>query len=349
VLSDIEPLSLEDPLFDTLSDLVEKDRVPDKDKIFLHFALAASYHKHGKFDHAFGHFQKGNRLRLKTMRKSYDPGFHEQMVSTMVQALDADFFARRRDWGLASETPVFILGMPRSGTTLVEQIPSSHSRVHGAGELPKVEELATTLYRSWQAFASDIQTVTQIQINRLALTYLEHIHALSPQAFRITDKMPFNFFFVWFIRLMFPYARIIHCKRNPLDTCLSCYMQNFAEDLPFSCDLTYLKHYFGQYDRIMQHWNGVLSQPMLEVEYEAVISNQEEQTRRILEFCGLDWQEQCLSFHKSTRRVNTASALQVRKGIYTSAMGRWKRYEKHLQDWVRTFHPTDSDQKSQSG
>jgi hypothetical protein len=223
--------------------------------------------------------------------------------------------------------------MPRSGSTLVEQIVASHPNVFGAGELPHFHRTAVELpaiQNTTTSYPECAALMNDSTVARLADEYLTHLDALSPHADRVTDKMPENFQHLGLISLLFPHARVIHCQRDPLDTCLSCYFLDFTGWLPFTYDLTKLGQYYQQYLRLMAHWRTALPTPVLEVRYEDLVADKEAVSRRMIAFCGLDWDDACLAFHETDRPILTASHWQARQSIYKSSVGRWRRYEQHL-------------------
>ena len=236
--------------------------------------------------------------------------------------------------GEASEQPVFIVGMPRSGTSLVENILASHSQVFGADELTDIEAISNAIQKysaSGNPYPTALRDVPDAVIKEFAQRYLERLRDLAPTAQRIVNKMPTNFEHLGLIALMLPNARIIHCKRDRIDTCLSCYFQNFSHrQLDFSYDLFHLRFFWDCYKRLMEHWVNVLPIQIFEITYEQLVVNQETQTRELLEFCGLNWEPECAAPHLNQRPVQTASRWQVRQPVYTSSIGRWRNYEKHI-------------------
>ena len=214
------------------------------------------------------------------------------------------------------------------------EILSCHPSVHGGGELLELPGIVSSLPAetgSNKDFPACVSQLTQSVVDRMAEGYLERLTKLAPGALRITDKLPHNFQHVGLIRLLFPNARILHCARNPLDTCLSCYFADFQGQHPYMYDLTSLGLHYHEYRRLMQHWRDALGIPMLEVRYEDLVENQEEISRSMIEYCGLEWDDRCLDFHKSDRRALTASYDQVRQPVYTRSVERWRNYEKYLQ------------------
>lgn len=301
------------------------------DDLDMLFALVKVREDRGEFDRAFEALERGNRLKRMTI--DYDVANDEKRGDGIARAFDAEHLAAMAATGNASEAPIFILGMPRSGTTLIEQILASHSQVHGAGELPDFHNLALKIDRQTAADGGFPDAMAMWPYDGLASfaeTYLTRVRALAPDRARFTDKHPINFLYIGLIHGAFPNARIVHCRRDPIDTCLSCYRVLFKLGLDFTYDLEELGRFFRAYERLMVHWHAVLPGQILDVCYEDMIADQEGQTRRLLEFCGLDWEDACLAFHETDRAVLTASASQVRQPIYSQSVERWKRYERHL-------------------
>ncbi len=236
--------------------------------------------------------------------------------------------------------------MPRSGTSLTEQILATHPEVFGAGELAKMGEIATSL-PGWLEknipFPEIVLELNEDVLNKAAQEYLDFIDSLSGGVFlHVTDKMPQNFVYMGLMALVFPEVKIIHCKRNPYDTCLSNYFQHFAAaGLSFAYNLEDLGHYYRLYLDIMQHWREVLPVKFYESQYEDLVNNPKEKVRELLEFCGLSWYEGCLEFHKTKRDVKTASYDQVRKPLYKKSVARWKRYEKYLEPLRKVLEADD--------
>ena len=312
-------------------ELLKDSNLSVLDRADLHMGLAKIYDDLERFPEAFAHLQAGNQQIRTTL--DYSAQKNTDFIDALIDTFDEKFFEQRYDSGLNSDTPVFILGMPRSGTTLVEQILCSHPRVHGAGELKRLYELFVGLRErlAKPVGVPHIARFADLRVaNEVATEYLTYIRDLNKQARYITDKMPFNFRAVGFISLLFPRARIIHCRRDPLDICLSCYFARFKEQLDFSFNLVEIGRYYKDYERLMEHWRSVVRNPMIEVQYEELVADQEGQTRRFLDFCGLDWDDHCLDFHETDRPVLTASNWQIRQPIYKSSIGRWRNYAEFL-------------------
>ena len=312
------------------------DELTEKDATTLRFALGKLCDDADRFEDAFAHYTAANVLKRAELARqglTFDAALHERLVDRLIAAFDRTAFEGRGDLGDRADVPVFIVGMPRSGTTLVEQILASHSRVFGAGELEHLGRLVATLSDEIGAgvpYPECMAALDPATAGRLGRTYLDQLRDLAPEAARITDKLPGNFLHLGAVALLLPGARIVHCRRDALDTCLSCYFQNFHHTLPYAYDLDDLGRYYRQYTRLMAHWREVLPLPLLEVDYEDLIENQEAVSRRLVDFCGLDWEAACLAFHRTERAVQTASLSQVRRPIYRSSLARWRNYAAHL-------------------
>ena len=306
----------------------------------LRFAAAGLLDRLERFDEAFEQAKIANRLRLSQGR--YDPRENEQYVDRLINYFTREKLASLPRSSSGNENFVFIVGMPRSGTSLVEQILSSHPLVRAGGELPhlpRVVESASRLIGANEPYPQCLEHLTTAKADELAAMYVKASAAGVPTGgrhsdenfLRFTDKLPPNFLHLGLIQLLFPKSRVIHCTRDPLDVCLSCYMTDFASGNEFSFDLSHAAHFHRQYERLMAHWKNVLDVPMLDVAYEQVVNDLEPQARRLLEFLNLPWNPACLNFHQSKRYVWTASSEQVRRPIYKSSVQRWRKYEKHLE------------------
>ncbi|MDE2184562.1 MAG: sulfotransferase [Alphaproteobacteria bacterium] len=301
---------------------------PSAERIPLHFALAKAYDDLNRPALAFEHMQDGNRLRRASSR--YDEAFEIGLMRAMADAFTAELMEAKAGTGHLGEEPVFVVGMPRSGTTLVEQILASHPQAFGAGEPMHLHRLIG-MGHAGDNFPAGIVSVPNEQLRSLGALYTARLAAQAPGATRIVDKLPANFRLVGLIRLSLPKARIIHVRRDPMDTCLSCYAGLFAQNLDFSYDLGELGRYYRAYEALMAHWRKVLPQDaMLEVSYESMVEDFETWARRIVAYCGLPWDARCLAFHQTQRIVHTASASQVHQPLYRRAVGRAKAYEPWL-------------------
>ncbi|MGA7712267.1 MAG: sulfotransferase [Rhizomicrobium sp.] len=294
-------------------------------QMLLHFALAKAYDDLGHYAQAFQHLTAGNAIRRRLSR--YDEAADIGLTRAIANAFTANVFEGKRGMGHPSELPVFVIGMPRSGTTLVEQILASHPEVFGAGELKYLHKLIGYGYAG-ENFPAGIMSLSGEDLRRCGGFYATRLSAHAPKARRIVDKMPANFRLIGLIHLALPKARIIHVRRDPLDTCFSCYAGMFAPvGMEFSYDLGSLGRYYKAYEELMAHWRAVLPPAtMLEVDYERLVDDLEAQARRIVGYCGLDWNPRCLDFHRTDRVVITGSAFQVRRPIYRTSIGRATPY-----------------------
>jgi tetratricopeptide (TPR) repeat protein len=301
----------------------------------IHFILANLFDREAKYDEAFAHFQEGNQKRRDLFRQSgaaFDTGKHTRLIDRLRTVFTPSYFEHLPGGGLASEVPVFIVGMPRSGTSLVEQIIAQHPEAAGAGELRDFPRMAAALpgrLGTDDMFPEGVLRLDLATIRQLAEGYETHLRRLGGPVKRVTDKLPENFLYLGLIATLFPRARVIHCRRDPLDTCLSCYCR-FFQEMPFACDLGDLGRYYRDYVRLMEHWRRALPLPVLDVVYEDLVADFEGVSRQMVQFCGLAWDERCLRFHENPRAVRTPSKLQVRKPLYRSSVGRWLHYATHL-------------------
>jgi tetratricopeptide (TPR) repeat protein len=301
-----------------------------KKAMSLHFALGKCLDDVGRHDEAFPNFLEGCRLKRATF--DYDADMVTRHFDAVMRVFDKATLERLRGGGDASRVPVFVLGMPRSGTTLTEQIIASHPEVYGAGELPDLLAIAQRgVAGSGAGFPDNVPALDRAGLARWGADYVTGLRRRAPGARHVTDKMPANFFAVGLIHLMLPNAKIIHVNRNPVDTCLSCFTRLFNQQQHQTYDLAELGRYYADYARLMEHWRKVLPHgSFLDVSYEDIVADQEAQARRMLDYCGLEWNVACLDFHKHKRSIRTASVTQVRQPIYKSSVERWRPYEKFL-------------------
>lgn len=309
----------------------------DEQRSFLDFALCRAAEQQRHYDNAFRFLAEGNRLARRQYH--YDSAQTEAFFQNIRSVFSKAFFDNRRDFGVADRTPIFIVGMMRSGTSLVEQILASHPQVHGAGELTDLKQIIYYFDGELnpQAYPDQAPDLTAEQVCARAQEYLTRLRARADSAARISDKMPGNFRYLGMVRLMFPHAKVIHCRRDPLDTCLSCYRLHFSGAHPYAYDLRELGDYYGSYARLMAHWHSVLPGYIHDIQYEALVTDQEKETRRLLEFCDLPWHPACLDFHKTERAVITASLSQVRSPLYRASLQKWKIYESHLEPLIEAL------------
>lgn len=308
-------------------------KAPDQreDATYLHFALAHSYELRREFERAFRWFEAGNRhVRARLL---YDVGDEERLMHAMRATFTPEFLGAHRAGGDADGAPIFIVSMPRAGSTLVEQILASHPEVHGAGELTTLRKVARDRWREHgNARESLIDYLARLDDGGYAAigrAYLQQVERPAHKR-RFTDKLPANFMLVGLIALALPNARIVHVHRDPTDTCFGCYRHSFAGGQHFSYDFADLARYFRAYRALMDHWRAALPGRVLDLEYETLLDDQERETRRLLEFCGLEWNDACLEFHRTERVVLTGSAAQVRRPLNRDSVGFWRNYERQL-------------------
>jgi len=303
---------------------------PEEEQINLHFALAKAYRDIGMPAQSFERLVQGNALKRRQI--DYVESAAIECIDRISQVFSPELMKDKAGRGSPSDQPIFIIGMPRSGTTLLEQILGSHPQVSPAGERDIFQKTLLTVTSAGTAKNPDfIPKVTADQIGEIGAAYLAQMSALVPGTDRFTDKLTENYLYAGLIHLALPHARIIHARRDPIDTCISCFSINFTAAQPFAYDLGELGRYYRAYERLMDHWRQVLPpRCMLEVRYEDVVDDIEGQARRMIAFCGLEWDQTCLAFHKLERAVQTASAVQVRQPIYRSSIGRWREYGEQL-------------------
>jgi len=329
-LSQIGRFAATDPWLTAMEDLAREPLSLAEDaRVKLHFALGKAYADLGRHQPSFAQFLAGNALKRRQI--DYD----EAATLAMFQAIRNSFTAERvsalQGFGQRSDVPIFVLGMPRSGTTLVEQILASHPQVFGAGEL---ELLPRLVARRGERSGVEVDTadLSATRMRRLGTEYLAGLTPRAPRAKRITDKMPANFALIGFIHLALPAARIIHVRRHPVDTCLSCFSSLFTAGHLYTYDLAELGRYYRAYQEMMEHWQKALPRGViLDVRYEDVVVDLDAQARRMLAHCGLPWDDACLAFYETKRAVSTASAAQVRRPVYATSIGRWRAYQSSLQ------------------
>ena len=324
-------------LFKEMDDVFKSARNPEANQFLaLHFAYAKGLEDRGEHERALEHYITGGRMKRRQLDYNEDEthGFFDKIR----EAFPKEIFENRKFEGLSDERPVFIIGMPRSGSTLLEQILSSHPDVYGAGEVKYLSYALGKLrdrFPSLPKYPEIAAKVTPAQMEIVANNYLQALTASSGDSKRVTDKLLTNYFFVGIIHLLFPNARFINTQRDPVDTCLSGFTKLFKDDMPHSYDLGELGRYYGKYRELIDHWHKVLPEGVLvTVQYEDVVADTEKEARRLIEFLGLPWNEKCIDFHKSDRPVKTASVAQVRKPIYKTSVKRWKKYGEGLQPLV---------------
>ena len=310
-----------------------------KSRAMLAFALAKAYEDTGRYDDAFVSLLEANRLVRGSI--DFDEAKSQQQCRRLREAFTAALLDGRQGYGCKSDLPIFIVGFPRSGTTLTEQILASHPQIAGGGETSFLADLASAEIlqiggsqggSATIGFPESLSLLPPERFREIGELYVERLRRIAPEAHHITDKLPGNYLFIGLIRLILPNAKIIHVERDALDTCISCFAQRFRRDnVGYAYELGELGRQYRLYRDLMAHWRRILPPGgMLEVRYENLVENLEAEARRIVEFCRLPWDARCLDFHQTDRTVRTASVTQVRRPIYRTSLQRWRRYEKHL-------------------
>ncbi len=323
-------LNLVDNAIEYMEGLLQNSKkIAATDQSKLHFALGNAYDNQKDYKRAFKNFNIANKLKQAV----FDIKDIQKNIDAQISVFSSPFYSRLKKASIRSNRPVFIVAMPRSGTSLVEQILASHPQISGAGELLDINNLALSMQQTYRLnyhYPQCLQQIDSPQLDAIAQTYLDCLSNIDNHSRHVTDKMPGNYIHLGLIQLLFPDARIIHCKRNPLDTCLSCYFQDFSQSHPWIYNLQNTGKVYLEYQRLMQHWKKVLDIPIFDVQYEDLVNNQENVSRQMIDFCGLDWDDACLQFHKNERFIWTASYDQVRQPMYKKSAGRWKNYENYI-------------------
>ncbi|MGF7161699.1 tetratricopeptide (TPR) repeat protein [Rhodoligotrophos appendicifer] len=332
-LVDLEKFTPDHPMFVAMTGLMAKVKNPEDERFMaLHFSLGKAYDDVGDPEKSFYHYELGTRLRRQKL--DYKEAEVMKFFDQIREVFSEEFFANRPYAGDASPMPVFIIGMPRSGSTLTEQILASHPKVHGAGEIKTLTQslgLLRQKFPNLPRYPEMGKRMKSTQYGLVADHYLGTLKRIAGDAERVTDKLLTNYYFAGLAHTLFPNAKIIHTMRDPVDTCLSTFTKLFKDDMPHSYNLGELGRYYRKYEELMEHWRKVLpAGTMMDVKYEDVVDDVENHARRIVDFVGLEWDDQCLAFHESNRPVKTASVSQVRKPIYSTSVERWRRYEGHL-------------------
>jgi len=308
----------------------------DQETARLEYALGRIFDKNKNYDKAFSYYKHANSLSTC----NYSSDDYIGLVTTLKKQFDWQFFTKVARPSVRSKRPIFILGMPRSGTSLTEQILASHPDIYGAGELTYIGDIVQSLDETIlknSHYPSGLLQLTTEDMDQLAESYLSRLDKINQSALYITDKMPTNFIHLGLINILFPDAKIVHCTRDPIDTCLSIYFQDFGDTNPFANNIEDIAAYYQQYQSFVTHIKSILSVNYIEVPYESLVSDQEKESRKLIEFVGLDWDDACLSFNKTKRYVATPSYDQVRKKIYTSSVRRWVHYKEHISELIEMF------------
>jgi tetratricopeptide (TPR) repeat protein len=339
-LSNLKTFRFEDADIAEMERQLTRDDLGEEQRVQFSFALAKAREDRGEYSRAFELYAAGNRARRAL--EHYDPVQTEVIHDRIRGVFDAEFLARHAGSGDPDPAPIFVVGLPRSGSTLIEQILASHSEVDATHELPEVGRLIQQIGRDRTdrvAYPEAVFDYDAAAWAALGRSYLERTRQYRGAAPRFIDKNPNNFPSVGLIALALPNARIVNAQRHPLDACLSCYRQLFARGQPFTYDLTEIGEYYLEYEKMMAHWHAVLPGQVLDVQYEDVVTDLERQSRRLLAHCGLPWEDACLRYWETERAIRTASSEQVRMPIYDSSVSRWRHYERELAPLIEILRP----------
>lgn len=327
----------EDHAIDVLEKNLNKAGINHVQRRQLHFAAGELYDRINQYDKAFYHYKAGNAL----MQRSYNAENDQQAFEKITQVFTKQELQRMSNARQIDITPIFIVGMPRSGTSLLEKILSCHAAIHPGGELPFLPEIVKSMPDQLNTnipFPECIKLIDNTTVNRFSSEYFDKLRSMISNEKFVTDKLPHNYILLGLIEKLFPHARIIHCVRDPLDTCLSNYFQDFSSTINYTNDLDNIATHYMLYAKLMNHWKNTLTLPIFEFSYESLINNQKKATRDVLDYCGLDWDPECLSFYESKYITRTASNDQVKQPIHKKSIGRWRNYEKHLMPLTKKLH-----------
>ena len=334
-LANLKTYTFDDNEIKSLEDMVLDEYVNDIEKIYMHFALGKAYEDMSEYKISFNHYKQGNDLKLPYTKYRTKDFINECL--NQKEICSEDLFDVKKDWGHSSSEPIFILGLPRVGSTLVEQILASHSMVDATHELPNI--LATShklnLRRAQNKesrYPDILLSLSSPQLKMIGENYIKDSEVFRRDGVYFIDKMPNNFRHIGLIKLILPNAKIIDIRRNSMSACFSCFKQLFAEGQEFTYSFERLGNYYNNYIELMDHWNKVLPNQILSIKYEDLINNFEDTVKVILDYCNLPYEQACVEFYKSKRSVKTPSAQQVRQPIYTSGLDYWKNYDPYLDE-----------------
>lgn len=343
-LLQLQPENADESEVDHVRQLLADTATTDADRALFGYALGKVYDRHGEYENAFDCWQQANRARRRMVGEPNPQALYQRVDALIQRCAHWPFATPIPQPGATGRRTVLIVGMPRSGTTLTEQIIASHPLAHGCGELAELPLLASSLWPSLQAHPPLWSVpLTDDALGQAAASYSRAAsRGASAEAQVLVDKAPLNFFNLWLIALLYPDTKIVWCRRHPLDIAVSIYGENFALDERLCTRLDGIGHYILAQERLMRHWQQVLPLPILEVAYESLVSDPENEARRIVEFTGLEWDPACLQFHKRETGVQTPSRWQVRQPMHTRSVGRWRNYRQNLQPLLDVLPQSDA-------
>ena len=339
-LANMKTFRFEDGEVSAMKTLLERDDLDDLSRVQLCNSLGLEFEGRKNYDQAFEYFQRCCELRRES--ENYDPVNTETTTDSLVETFNQEFIAKKQGNGVSDVSPRFVIGLPRSGSTLIEQILASHSQVEGTHELSDLPLVVRTAAQNISRRGRFPEVFKDLGVqgwSRIGNQYLERTQKYRTDANRFIDKNPNNFIYVGLLHLILPNAKIINARRHPMDSCFGSYKQLFASGQPFSYDLEELGEYYIQYQRLMDHWHAVLPGEVLDVDYEDVVADLESQVSRLLDYCELPMEDACLNFHETERAIKTASSEQVRQPIYSSSVDLWRHYEAHLGELIEVLQP----------
>ena len=339
-LANLKTFEFDDEEVQVMENMIGQEKLPDESKVNFFLSLGKHFENEKDYDQAFENYRQGNDLRRQY--EIYDPVQTQVIHDRLINVFNREFFEARAGSGDPDQAPILVVGLPRSGSTLIEQILASHSMVEGTMELPDLSRTIGELNKYGKGKVEYPEATLSLSLEdtqTLGKAYLDSTMRYRSDKPYFIDKMPNNFSSVGFLHLILPNAKVINAQRHPLDSCLGCYKQLFFKGQSWTYDQYEIGQYYLQYQRVMEHWRKVLPAKVLDVQYEQMVVDQEAQTRRILEHCGLPWEDQCLRFYETERAVNTASSEQVRQPIYTKSVNFWRNYESKLGELIEILEP----------